>query len=136
MKRAPRASRPVRCYDSIQTLVRMTHMRRSLSRFSVVSAAALLTACVANPGSRAPADGHDAAARAHLEFARDSRNAGDETMAQYHVERAQRELEQKAEEQCGLLCASIDRLLIPAPTIDSRRCRDPITTSPTVEPRC
>jgi hypothetical protein len=75
--------------------------------------------------------------RTHLEFARDFKEAANETMSRYHLEKAAIEQEQRAAEECGLFCTLIEELLDTKPdSISGRSCRDPITSPPSGPPRC
>jgi hypothetical protein len=75
--------------------------------------------------------------RTHLEFARDFKEAGNDAMSQYHLEKAAIEEEQRADAECGLFCFIIDQLLDTGPdSISGRSCRDPITSPPSAPPRC
>jgi hypothetical protein len=110
-------------------------------RYLIVTAltAALVAGCAANPQDSSSGEGHASAAKTHREFARDYENAGNDTQAQEHARKAEQEMQQKADEECNLLCAIIDSLFsgprteIPGP---GSSCRDPVTTSPAVDPRC
>ncbi len=110
-------------------------------RYLIVTAltAALVAGCAANPQDSSSGEGHVSAAKTHREFARDYENAGNDTQAQEHARKAEQEMQHKADEECNLLCAIIDSLFsgsrteIPGP---GSSCRDPVTTSPTVDPRC
>jgi hypothetical protein len=112
-------------------------MYRCLLRVLTVSAVALGAACATNPENRSSADGHDAAMRTHLEFARDFKKAGNDAMSQYHFEKAAIEHEKKADAECGLFCTIIEELLDTEPDSTSgASCRDPITSPPSAPPRC
>jgi hypothetical protein len=113
-------------------------MYRFLLRAMTVSAAVLGVACATKPENRSSADGHDAAMRAHLEFARDFKEAGNEPMSRYHLQKAALEQEQKDVEECGLFCTIIEELLDTNPdTVSVQSCRDPITSPPSGSgPRC
>jgi hypothetical protein len=112
-------------------------MYRCLLRALTVCAAVLVTACATNSDNRSRADGHDAAMRTHLEFARDFKEAGNDAMSRYHFEKAASEQQKKEEEQCGFFCTVIDALLDAKPqTVSVKSCRDPITNPPSGPPRC
>jgi hypothetical protein len=115
-------------------------MYRCLLRVLTVSAVVLGAACATNPENRSSAaDGHAAAARTHLEFARDFKEVGNDAMSQYHLEKARVEQEKQEEAECGLFCAIIDSLLGTEPdsnSISRESCRDPITNPPGAPPRC
>ena len=103
-----------------------------------VAAAVLGVACATKPENRSSADGHDTAMRTHLEFARDFKEAGNEPMSRYHLQKAAIEQEQKDAEECGLFCTIIEELLDTKPdTVSPPSCRDPITNPPSgLPPRC
>ena len=110
-------------------------MYRFLLRVLTVSAAVLSVACATNPENRSSADAHDAAMKAHLEFARDFKEAGNEPMSQYHLQKAALEHEKNAAEECGLFCTIIEELLDTQPdTVAVGSCRDPITSPPSGSP--
>ena len=112
-------------------------MYHCLLRVLTVSAVVLGTACATNPENHSVADGHEAAMRTHLEFARDFKEAHNDAMSRYHLEKAADEYHQKEEAECDLLCAIIDTLLDSKPDSNSNRsCRDPITNPPSGPPRC
>jgi hypothetical protein len=102
-------------------------------------AAALVAGCAANPQDSSSGVGDVSAAKTHREFARDYENAGNDTLAREHARKAEQEMQRKADEECNLLCAIVDSLFsgprteIPGP---GSSCRDPVTTSPAVDPRC
>jgi hypothetical protein len=96
-----------------------------------VSVAVLSVACATKPENRSSADGHDAAVRAHMEFARDFKEAGNEPMSRYHLQKAAIEQEKKDAKECGLLCTIIEELLDTKPdTVSPSSCRDPVTNPP------
>jgi len=110
-------------------------MYRFLLRVLTVAAVVLGAACAAIPESRSSADGHDSAVRAHLEFARDFREAGNEPMSRYHLQQAAIEQEKKEAEECGLFCTIIEELLDAQPdTVSVGSCRDPVTSPPSGSP--
>jgi Tfp pilus assembly protein PilF len=112
-------------------------MYRCVLRILTVSALVLGAACATDPENRSSADGHYAAMRTHLEFARDFKEAGNDAMSQYHFEKAAIEDEQRADAECGLFCTIIEELLDSGPDSSSRgSCRDPITSPPSGPPRC
>jgi hypothetical protein len=113
-------------------------MYRFLLRVMTVSAAVLGVACATKPENHSSADGHDTAMRTHLEFARDFKEAGNEPMSRYHLQKAAIEQEQKDAEECGLFCTLIEELLDTKPdTVSPPSCRDPITNPPSgLPPRC
>ena len=120
-------------------------MYRCLLRVLTVSAVVLGAACATNLENRSSADGHEAAMKTHLEFARDFKNAGNEAMSRYHLEKAAIEHEKMIDAECGLFCILIEELLDTEPetytvsggsTISGGSCRDPITSPPSGPPRC
>jgi hypothetical protein len=112
-------------------------MYRCLLRVLTVSAVFLGVGCATNPGNHSSADGHDAAMRTHLEFARDFKAAGNDAMSQYHLEKATVEYAKKADAECGLFCTIVEELLDTEPdSVSSGSCRDPITSPPSGPPRC
>lgn len=83
-------------------------MYRRLLHILTVSAVVLCTSCATSPESSSSADGHEAAMKAHQEFA-----------------------------ECGLFCTLIDALLDSGPDTHSvKSCRDPVTSPPSGPPRC
>ena len=73
--------------------------------------------------------------RAHLEFARDFREAGNEPMSRYHLQKAAIEQEQKEVAECGLFCTIVEELLdTQSDTVSVGSCRDPITSPPSGSP--
>jgi hypothetical protein len=111
----------------------------SINRLALVSMSlsmGLLCACATSPDV-ATGNAHEAAARTHLEFARDFRSAGNEAMEEYHVRQAELARARVADEECGLLCSIIETAFEAKPDSLSRQsCRDPITTPSPLQPRC
>jgi hypothetical protein len=110
-------------------------MYRFLLRVLTVAAVVLGAACATIPENRSSGDGDDTAMRTHLEFARDFREAGNEPMSRYHLQKAAIEQEKNEAEECGLFCTIIEELLDTKPdTVSVGSCRDPITSPPSGSP--